>query len=454
MMQASAVEPPEVRYARNGDVALAFQLFGDGPIELVFLPQWVHNLEVAWENPVYARFLQGLGSIARVAVVDRRGVGLSDRFSAREVPPLEVLVDDLAVVIEAAGFTRPVLFGGSDSGSIAALYAATRPDQTGALIVFGSAARGRLADDYPWAWTEGEWDAYLAELLAQWGSSAYARKWWKITAPAHRTDKTLERWFLAYQRLSASPGVMVAIERIWHDIDVRPVLETVSVPTLVLHRSGDPIESIDAGKDFARRIPAARFVELPGNDWFVWSGDEAAVIREVESFLRDVRAQEAELDRMLAAVLFTDIVGSTARTSTIGDSKWKEMRERHDAIVRAMLARYRGVEQDNAGDGFFATFDGPARAVRCAQSTIDALRPLGLDVRAGVHVGEVVQMGAKVGGVAVNIGARIAALAKPSEVLVSQTVKDLVSGSGLTFTPRGEHELRGIEGTWSVYAAS
>ena len=244
------------------------------------------------------------------------------------------------------------------------MYAATRPDQTGALIVFGSAARGRLADDYPWAWTEGEWDEYLAELLAEWGSSAYARKWWAITAPAHRADKTLERWFLAYQRLSASPGVMVAIERIWHDIDVRPVLETVSVPTLVLHRSGDPIESIDAGRDFARRIPAARFVELPGDDWFVWSGDEAAVIREVESFLRDVRAQEAELDRMLAAVLFTDIVGSTARTSTIGDSKWKEMRERHDAIVRSMLARYRGVEQDNAGDGFPATFE--ARPVQCA----------------------------------------------------------------------------------------
>lgn len=448
------VETPEVKYARNGDVALAYQVFGDGPTDLVFMPQWVHNLELAWANPVYTRFLRALGSFARVVLLDRRGVGLSDRFSAGEVPPLEILVDDLAAVIREAELSRPAVFGGSDSGSIAALYAATRPEETAALIVFGTAARGSIGPDYPWAWTEDQWDTYLAELRTGWGSTAYARRTWEITAPSLRANRELERWFLTFQRVSASPGVMTAIERIWHDIDIRPVLATLGVPTLVLHRVDDPIESVETGRDFARRVPAAKFVDLHGNDWFVWSGDQDAVIHEVEAFLRDLRAEEAELDRMLATILFTDIVASTARTRELGDRAWKELRVQHDAAVRAMLGRYRGTEQDNAGDGFFATFDGPARAVRCAHAAIDAVGALGLEIRAGVHTGEVVATDRKVTGIAVNIGARIAAQARPSEVLVSQTVKDLVAGSGLTFAARGEHALKGVEGSWQLYAAT
>jgi class 3 adenylate cyclase len=447
------VEPPEVRYVRNTGVALAFVEFGEGPIDLVFMPQWIHNLEIAWANPLYARFLNQLGAFSRVLLLDRRGVGLSDRLSPVDVPPLEVLMDDLRVVIDAAGFEHPVLFGGADSGSIGALYAATYPERTAALIVLGSAARGRVSGDYPWAWTADQWETYLAELAAGWGTAAYARKWWRITAPSLKGDTELERWFLSLQRLSASPSAMEAIERIWHDLDIRPVLSTLGVQTLVLHRTGDPIESVEAGRDFARRIPGARFVELPGDDWFAWAGDQDAVLREVESFVRDVREEEAELDRMLATVLFTDIVGSTERNRTLGDRAWKDLRERHDATVRAMLARYRGVEQDTAGDGFFAIFDGPARGVKCAQAVIEALRAFDLEVRAGVHTGEVAATAGKVSGIAVSIGARIAALAGPSEVLVSQTVKDLVAGSGLTFVDRGSHALKGTGGTWQLFQA-
>ena len=434
-------------------MALAFVEFGKGPIDLVFMPQWIHNLEIAWANPYYARFLDKLGAFSRVLLLDRRGVGLSDRLSPGDVPPLEVLMDDLRVVIDAAGFEHPVLFGGADSGSIGALYAATYPERTAALIVLGSAARGSVSSDYPWAWTADQWDTYLVELAGGWGTAPYARKWWQITAPSLKEDTQLERWFLSLQRLSASPSAMEAIERIWHDLDIRPVLSTLGVPTLVLHRTGDPIESVEAGRDFARRIPGARFVQLPGDDWFVWAGDQDAVVREVESFVRDVREEEAELDRMLATVLFTDIVGSTERNRTLGDRAWKEWRERHDATVRAMLARYRGVEQDTAGDGFFAIFDGPARGVRCAQAVIEALRAFDLEVRAGVHTGEVAATSGKVSGIAVSIGARVAALAGPSEVLVSQTVKDLVAGSGLKFVDRGSHVLKGTGETWRLFQA-
>jgi class 3 adenylate cyclase len=308
--------------------------------------------------------------------------------------------------------------------------------------------------DYPWAWTEEQWSEYLSELAAGWGSTEYARTWWAITAPTLRGDESLERWFLSLQRLSASPGVMEAIERIWHDLDIRPVLQMLGVPTLVLHRTGDPIESVETGRDFARTVPGARFVELPGTDWFVWAGDQDAVLDAIEAFLRDLRDEEAQLDRVLATVLFTDIVGSTEQNSRLGDRDWKLLRDRHDAAVRALLGRYRGVEQDTAGDGFFATFDGPARAVRCAQAVVEAVRPLGLEVRAGVHTGEVASTEGKVMGTAVNIAARIASVAEPSQVLVSQTVKDLVAGSGLTFAAQGSRELRGLDGDWLLFEAA
>jgi class 3 adenylate cyclase len=450
----AVVEVPDVHYVRNGDVALAYQVFGDGPVELVYAPQWINNLEIAWSNPLYARFLNRLASLARVAFVDRRGMGLSDRLSATDVPPLETLMEDLRVVLDSAEFRRPVLFGGSDSGCICALFAATHPARTSALIVYGPEARGTATNDYPWAWTSERWEAYLADMDSGWGTEAYAAHTFDWIMPSARADPEQRRWWRTMQRLAATPSSMIAIERIWAELDIRPVLPTIQAPTLVLHRTGDPVEHVEAGRDFARRIPGAQFVELAGHDWPVWAGEQKTLFDAIESFLRGIREEEAELDRVLATVLFTDIVGSTEKATSVGDRAWGELVERHHTVVRAMLGRYRGIEQDVAGDGFFATFDGPARGVRCAQAIVDAVRPLELEVRAGLHTGEVGITREKVSGIAVNVAARIAALAEPSEILVSQTVKDLVAGSGLRFHEHGSRQLKGIEGAWHLYAVA
>jgi len=451
-VHARQIGTPDVHYARNGTVALAYQVFGQGPLELVFAPQWINNLEIAWSNPALAQFLTRLGSFARVLFFDRRGTGLSDRLSAQDVPPLETLVEDLRVVIDAAGFKRPVLFGGSDTGCICALFAATHPDRTSALIVYGPEARGTASRDYPWAWTSEQWQEYLADLETGWGTADYAARTWDWSVPSAKGDPQLRQWWRTMQQQAASPNSMVAIERIWADLDIRPVLPTIQAPTLVLHRRGDPIEHVDAGRDFARRVPGGKFVELAGDDWLVWAGDQQPIFEAIESFLEDIREEEAELDRVLATVLFTDIVGSTEKAALLGDRAWRELIERHHTTVRAMLGRYRGVEQDVAGDGFFATLDGPARAVKCAQAIIEAVRRLDIEVRASVHTGEIGTAAGKASGIAVNVAARIVALAEPSEILVSQTVKDLVAGSGLRFQTRGSHVLKGVEGEWHLYA--
>jgi class 3 adenylate cyclase len=450
----AAVDVPDVRYVRHGGVVLAYQVFGNGPVELVYAPQWINNLEIAWSNPLFARFLNRLASFARVLFVDRRGMGLSDRLSATDVPPLETLMEDLRAVIDSASFKRPVLFGGSDAGGICALLAATHPNLTSALIVYGPEARGTASTDYPWAWTTEEWEVYLADLDAGWGTDEYAAKIFEWIMPSARGDPEQLRWWRTMQRLSATPSSMIAIERIWAELDIRPVLPTIQAPTLVLHRRGDPVERVEAGRDFARRIPGAQFVELAGDDWPVWGGDQSELFDAIEPFLHGIREEEAELERVLATVLFTDIVGSTQKATTVGDRAWRELAEHHHTVVRAMLGRYRGVEQDVAGDGVFATFEGPARAVKCAQAIVDAVRPLDLEVRAGVHTGEVGSVGGKASGIAVNVTARIAALAGASEILVSQTVKDLVAGSGLRFEDRGSRELKGVEGPWQLYAVA
>jgi class 3 adenylate cyclase len=453
-VQAWGCDVPDVRYVRNGNVALAYQVFGAGPIDLVYAPQWINNLEVAWSNPLYARFLNRLASFARVAFIDRRGMGLSDRLSATEVPPLETLMEDLRVVIDSAEFKRPVLFGGSDAGCICALFGATHPDRTSALIVYGPEARGTASSDHPWAWTTEEWEAYLAEMDLGWGTDQYAARMFEWLMPSARTDPEQRRWWRTMQRQAATPSSMIAIERIWSELDLRPVLPTIQAPTLVLHRRGDPVERVEAGRDFAQRIPGAQFVELMGGDWPVWAGDQKALFNAIESFLRGIREEEAELERVLATVLFTDIVGSTDKATALGDRAWKELVDRHHTVVRSILGRYRGVEQDVAGDGFFATFEGPARGVKCAQAIVDAVQPLDLEVRAGIHTGEVGTAGGKASGIAVNIAARVASLAGPSEILVSQTVKDLVAGSGLRFRERGSRELKGVEGAWDLYAVA
>jgi pimeloyl-ACP methyl ester carboxylesterase/class 3 adenylate cyclase len=446
------LEVPEVSYARNGDVAIAYQVVGDGPNDLVYVPQFISNLEIVWEHSLYARFLRRLASFGRLIMLDRRGTGLSDRFSPADLPAPEVLMDDVRAVMDAAGSERAVLFGGSDSGCLCALFAATYPERTAALILYSCAARGTASDDFPWQWDDDGWETYLAELRAGWGTREYAATVFRtLVSPTLGGDAEEVRWWGRLQRLAASPNAVAAIEAVWRGIDIRPVLGAIQAPTLVLHRTDDPVESVEAGRDLARRIPGARFVELPGGDWLPWAGDQKAFLDAIERFVRSSRAEEATLDRVLATVLFTDIAGSTERAAALGDHAWRQLLERHDATVRAMLGRYRGREVDTAGDGFFATFDGPARAVRCGTAVVEAVKMLGLEVRAGCHTGEVELDGDAVSGIAVHVGARIGAIAGGSEVLVSQTVKDLVAGSGLAFEDAGEHELKGVPDRWHLY---
>ena len=444
---------PDVSYARNGKVAIAFEVVGDGPVDLVYLPGFINNLEVVWDNPLLSKFLDRLATFSRLIMIDRRGAGLSDRLSAEDLPPLEDLADDVNVVLDTLGSERAAVFGSSDCGSLCAMFAATHPERTSALILYATSARGSQSSDYQFTWTDQEWNRYLSELRAGWGTLKYASESLPFFDPSMAGDEQMAAWYASFQRLAASPTSAEAIERIYFELDVRAILPTIGVPTLVLHRSDDPIEHLDAGRDVAARIPRARFVELPGGDHHMWAGDQDAILDEIERFLSGVHGEEADFDRVLATVLFTDIVGSTQRAVELGDNGWRHLVEEHHSRVRPILRHYRGNEVDTAGDGFFATFDGPARGVRCAQQIVEAMRPLGLEVRAGVHTGEAQTVNGKVGGISVVIGARIGSKAGACEVLVSQTVKDLVAGSGLRFDDAGEHELNGVPDRWHLYRA-
>jgi len=444
------IEPPEVHYARNGTAALAYQVIGDGPLDVVFQPGFIGNLDLMWEFPPFARFLRRLASFSRLVITDRRGSGLSDRLSPEDLPPLEVLMEDQLVVMDEIGSARPSLFGCSDSGSLCALFAATFPERTNALALYDTAVAGTAKSDFPWTWDEEVWSSYLEDLTAGWGTLAYAEEvvpWWY---PSLAGDERAVRWWARYMRQAASPNSAVAIERMWRQIDVRPVLPTIRVPTLVLHRVDDAIEYVDAGRDMARRIPGARFVELPGADHAPWAGDQDQVLDEIEEFFTGAR-RGASADRVLATVLFTDIVGSTEHAAALGDAAWNDLLEEHHAVVRRQLAAFRGDEIDTTGDGFLATFDGPARAVECGRAISSAVRELGIEVRAGAHIGEIERADTQVRGIAVHIAARVMASASASEVLVSQTVKDLVVGSGLVFEDAGEHELKGVPDRWHLY---
>jgi class 3 adenylate cyclase len=441
---------PEIHYTRNGDIALAYQVLGDGPIDLVFLPAFITNLEIAWENPLYARFLRRLASFSRLILMDRRGTGLSDRISPEDLPPLEVLMDDLAVVLDAVGSERAALFGFADSGCLCAMFAATYPDRVTALVLFAVTAVGVATDDFPWQWTEDEWDEYFQELAAGWGTRAYAEKVVPWFYPSLAEDAHFIAWYARFMRQAASPNSVEAMERIWHLIDIRPILPTIRTPTLVMHRTDDRVEYVQGGRDFAERIPGARFVELPGGDNPPWIGDQEVVLDEVEEFLTGKR-HSPETDRVLATVVFTDIVGSTEKAAALGDHRWGELLTQHRERVRAELERFRGREIQTVGDGFLATFDGPARAVRCASAIAEGVLDLGIEIRAGVHTGEIELDGDEIRGIAVHIGARVGALAGSSEVFVSSTVKDLVAGSGLVFEDAGEHELKGVPDRWRLF---
>ena len=440
---------PETRYAKTADgVHVAYQVVGDGPVDMVFVMGWVTNIEVMWEEPEFARFLDRLASFSRLILFDKRGMGLSDRVPEDRLPDLETRMSDVRAVMDAAGSERAVVFGVSEGGPMSMVFAATYPERTIALVLYGTQADFTIRDP---AYKEDQAD-YLKRTEEQWGTVEFARA--QIAgwgAPGHESDEHLVSWFSSYMRRSVSPSAAIALERMNRQINATSVLGSIHVPTLMIARPRDLDFRIEHVRDTASRITGARLVELPGREHLPWVGDPDAIVDEVERFVIALGEVEAELDRVLATVLFTDVVGSTEKASELGDRRWKELVEEHHRLVRGQLARFRGVEVDTAGDGFFATFDGPARAVRCATSIVDAVAPLGIEVRAGVHTGEVQTIDGKVGGMAVVIGARVGASAGPSEVLVSQTVKDLVAGSGLAFEDAGEHELKGVPDRWRLH---
>jgi pimeloyl-ACP methyl ester carboxylesterase len=441
---------PETRYALSGDVNIAYQVAGDGPFDVIFVPGFVTHVEVQWRLPGMGDFIRGLGSFSRLIRFDKRGTGMSDPVSG--APSLETRMDDVRAVMDAAGSRRAAFYGLSEGAAMSILFAATYPERTAALVVRSCSPRTMWAPDFPWGRREEAYRREVDQALQVFGERAGARE--AVRALGMRDDDEVEA-FIDYIRYGTSPGMLAALYRMNKEIDIRHVLPAVGVPALVLHGSEDQIVPPEAGAYTARRIRSARFVEMPGMGHLAL-GASARMQAEVERFLTDVWQaggwEDTEPDRMLATVLFTDIVGSTAKAVELGDRRWRELLERHNTLVRRQLLRFRGREIDTAGDGFFATFDGPARAIRCACAITGGVRELGLSVRAGLHTGECEIADSNVAGIAVHTGARVAAQAGAGEVLVSSTVKDLVAGSGIEFTDRGAHQLKGIPGQWRLFA--
>jgi DNA-binding SARP family transcriptional activator/class 3 adenylate cyclase len=436
------------RYARNGDVSLGYQVFGDGELELLVTTGWVLPMELAWDDPVYVRFLERLGSFARVLLWDKRGTGLSDRFVPGELPSLEERMTDLLAVMDAAGFERPALFGLSEGAPMSAMFAASHPDRTRALALYGGWARTISAPDYPWGDSPEAFAELVDTVSASWADAAPLLRFW---AADSQHDVALRAWWTRALHLGASPAAALQWLRLMVDHDIRDILPSIDVPTLVLHRGGDPIVPVGNGRYFADHIPGARWIELPGADHLWWVGDHEQLLEPVQEFLTGAAPAPAP-ERVLLTVMFTDIVDSTRRASELGDRGWRFVQSQHDRAVRSEIARHNGRVIKTLGDGFLATFDGPTRAVRCAAAIRDSVAAVGVDVRAGLHTGEVELVGDDIAGIAVNIAARVCALAGAGEVLVSRTVTDLVAGSGLNFETRGEHELAGLQGTFMLLA--
>ena len=438
---------PETKYTKSGDVHIAYQVTGDGPLDIVFVPGFVSHLEAQWEHPASVSMLERLGSFSRLIRFDKRGTGLSDREAA--IPTLEQRMDDVRAVMDAVDSKRAALYGISEGGPMSCLFAATYPERATALILYGSYARSLWAPDHPFGRKEDEAAAYRARTEREWGTAAGIERW----APGAAQDEAFKQWWAKYLRLAASPGAAVAVMKLSAEIDVRPVLPAIRVPTLVLHRTGDRVVSIGQGRYLAEHISGSQLVELPGDDHIPVYGDVDAIVDEIQEFLTGVRSH-AQSERVLATVLFTDVVGSTERAVALGDRGWRGLLDGFYAVVRRELGRFRGREVDTAGDGLFAAFDGPARAIRCATAIAAGVRSLGIEVRTGLHTGECEMMGEKMSGIAVHVGARVAAQAAPSEVLVSGTVRDLVAGSGIQFEDRGIRPLKGVPGEWRLFAVA
>ena len=436
---------PTTQYARAGDVSIAYQVVGDGPIDLVIVPGYVSHVEMIWDNPGAVRMIERIASFARLILFDKRGNGLSDPVDG--APLLEERIDDVRAVMEAAGSTRAVLLGASEGVPMCLLFAATHPELVSALVLYGGMARSTWAPDYPWA---SPADALL-ESSMEMAPYLFEGAALEVMAPSIADDPQARQAFARFQRYATSPSMLQQNFLMFLDIDVRAILPSVDVPTLVLHRHGDMAVNRRAAEWMAGQIPGAKYVELPGSDHLMYVGDTDRVLDEVEEFLTGSR-RAADIDRVLATVMFTDIVDSTQRASSMGDRAWRDLLDAQNDVLRHELTRFRGREIKTLGDGMLATFDGPARAIRCALAITEAVRPLGIEVRVGLHTGEVELVGDDVAGIAVHIAARVGAKAGTGEVLVSGTVKDLVAGSGIAFTDRGEHVLKGIPDQWRLFA--
>ena len=441
---------PPTQYAKSGDASIAYQVVGEGPIDVVLVLGFATHVELQWESPPFAHFFERISSFSRLIIFDKRGTGLSDPVT--EAPTLEERIDDVRAVMDAAGSERAALLGISEGGPMSVLFAATHPDRVIALVLHGAMGRTTEAPDYPWASPAEALRESASEFIAPyWGQHAEGMV--ELFAPSFADDPEAVEFTARMERSAASPAMVQQIFEMFLDIDVRAILPTIGVPTLVLHRRGDRVVNRRAGEELAAQIPGARYVELPGIDHLPWAGDSEAVLGEIEEFLTGTRSAP-EPERVLATVMFTDIVGSTERAAELGDARWRELLSAHQAAVRRELMRFRGVEVKTLGDGSLATFDGPARAIRCGRGIADAARSLGLGVRVGLHSGEVELMEDDVGGIAVHIAARVGALASEGEVLVSSTVKDLVAGSGIRFVDRGSEHLKGIADEWRLFAAA
>ena len=442
---------PETRYALSGDVHIAYQVVGDGPFDLVFVPGFVTHMELQWRLPGMEGFLRGLGSFSRLIRFDKRGTGMSDPVSG--APNLETRMDDVRAGMDAVGSRRAAFYGLSEGAAMSILFAATYPERTAALVVRSCSPRTLWAPDFPWGRSEEAYQHETDRALQVFSLRAEARE--AVRALGMQNDNEVEA-FIDFIRYGASPGMLERLYRMNKEIDIRQVLPTVRVPALVMHGSDDQVVPVAVGAYTAQRLRSARFIELPGVGHLALSTRGTQIQVEIERFLTDVWQtggwEDTEPDRMLATVLFTDIVESTAKAIELGDRRWRDLLERHHILVRRELLRYRGREVDTAGDGFLAAFDGPARAIRCACAIVHGVRDLGLSVRAGLHTGECEVADGKIAGIAVHTGARVAALAATDEVLVSNTVRDLVAGSGIQFSDRGPHALKGIPGEWRLFA--
>lgn len=443
------MQAPETHYARSKNGNIAYQVVGDGRLDLVFIPWWSTNVDVMWEEPSIARFLERLASFSRLICFDKRGTGVSDALPLTALPTLEEWADDVHIVMDAARSERSAIFGHSQGGQMALLFAATHPGKVSALILADACARQYEATERPLRASVADHELSLDDVEERWGSGSTL----EFLAPSLAGDERFRRWYARYERLSMGPRMTRAVVALDFENDLRGILPAIHVPTLVLHRSGNRFIHVKHGRELAAGIAGARFVEVAGDDHLFHAGDTEAMLGEAEEFLTGVRSAP-DLDRVLATVLFTDIVGSTERAASVGDRAWRTTLAAHHEIIRRELERHRGRAVKFTGDGVLATFDGPARAIRCACAITGAVRTLGIEVRAGLHTGEIELFGDDVGGIAVHVGARVAGAASAGEVLVSSTVKDLVAGSGIRFADRGTQVLKGVPGEWRLFAAT